>query len=64
MYSLLKTNGIRHVLERELVPFFISLLIAQTWFKWGSFSLELVGFVVVWLALGFLADVLLRVLKR
>lgn len=64
MYSLVKTSGFRHVLERELVPFAIALLIAQIWFKWGSFALELIGFIAVWIVLGFVADVVLRALKR
>lgn len=64
LYSLFKSNGILPTLERELVPFALSLLIAQLWFKWGSFALELVGFIAVWLALGFVADTLRRALKR
>ncbi len=64
MYSLIRTNALRHLLEREFVPFAIALIIAQLWFKWGSFALELVGFIAVWLVLGFLADVVFRALKR
>lgn len=64
MYSLVKSNGIRVALEREFLPFAIALLVAQLWFKWGSFALELVGFLVVWFALGFVADRLLTILKR
>lgn len=63
MYSLFRINGLRHVMERELVPFAVALLIAQIWFKWGSFALELVGFVAVWIALGFIADVVLNATK-
>lgn len=64
LYSLFRTNGLRHVMERELVPFAVALLMAQLWFKWGSFALELVGFVAVWLLFGFFADVLLSAKKR
>jgi hypothetical protein len=64
LYSLVKTSTLRHLLERELFPFAIALLIAQLWFKWGSFALELIGFIAVWLVLGFGADVVLRALKR
>jgi hypothetical protein len=63
LYVLLKANGLRHVMERELIPFAVALLIAQLWFKWGSFALELVGFIAVWLLLGFVADVVLRAIK-
>ncbi|GGH43686.1 hypothetical protein GCM10011341_02530 [Frigidibacter albus] len=51
-------------MEREFVPFVLALLIAQIWFKWGSFSLELVGFLAVWFVLGLLANILLGALKR
>jgi hypothetical protein len=64
LYSLIKSNGLRQLLEREFVPFALALLIAQVWFKWGSFALELIGFIAVWFVLGFVADVLLRALKR
>lgn len=64
MYSIVKTNGIRYALERELIPFALALLIAQIWFKWGSFALELIGFIAVWFLLGFVVDVVFRALKR
>ncbi|MEP2642692.1 hypothetical protein [Roseobacter sp.] len=56
--------GFRHSLEREFLPFVVALIIAQIWFKWGSFALEMVGFVAVWFALGFVTDVILRTLRR
>ena len=64
MFSLLKTHGFRAVFERELLPFCVSLLVAQMFFKWGSFSLELVGFLALWFALGLFTDRVLRGLKR
>lgn len=64
MYSLITTSGIRRLLEQEFVPFALALLIAQIWFKWGSFSLELVGFLAVWFVFGFVANALLRALRR
>jgi len=50
-------------MEREFIPFAVALLIAQLWFKWGSFALEMVGFIAVWLLLGFVADVVLRAIE-
>ncbi|MCA3468710.1 MAG: hypothetical protein IOD03_22410 [Methylocystis sp.] len=64
MYSLVKHNGLRHILERELLPFVIALVIAQVYFKWGSFALELVGFIATWLVLGFVVERLLRATGR
>ena len=51
-------------MERELVPFALSLLIAQVFFKWGSFALELLGFLLLWFVLGMIADRLLKMLGR
>jgi len=56
MYSLLTHIGLTRSLRKELVPFAIALLIAQLFFKWGSFGLELIGFLVVWWGLGLIAD--------
>lgn len=56
MYSLIRTAGLRLTLAQELLPFGVALLIAQTYFKWGSFALELVGFIALWLVFGFLAE--------
>lgn len=64
MYSLLITNELKRVLERELVPFAVALFIAQLFFKWGSFALELAGFLVVWFLLGYIAEKASRFLKR
>lgn len=56
MYALFSAFGIRDAMQRELLPFMIALVIAQLYFKWGSFALELVGFVAVWFALGFVSE--------
>jgi hypothetical protein len=64
MYSLVKYNGLRHLLEREMLPFAIALVIAQIYFKWGSFALELVGFIATWFVLGFVVERLLRATGR
>ena len=64
MYSLVKSRSLQDLLRVELVPFIVALLVAQIYFKWGSFALELVGFIVLWMVLGFIADVISRSLKR
>jgi hypothetical protein len=64
MFSLLKTDDLRATLQRELLPFCVALLVAQMFFKWGSFSLELVGFLALWFVLGLIADRVMQVLRR
>lgn len=63
MFSLLTHSGLRSVAERELVPFALALIIAQMYFKWGSFSLELAGFLVVWFVFGFAAGRILTLIR-
>lgn len=64
MYSLIRTNSLKAILERELLPFIGALIIAQLFFKWGSFALELVGFIATWYVLGFAVNLLLRSIKK
>ena len=54
MYTLLKAQGIKSALTAELPGFVVALVIAQVFFKWGSFSLELVGFLATWWVASFL----------
>lgn len=56
MYTLISKYGLARAMRAEFVPFLIALIVAQVFFKWGSFSLELLGFVVLWAALGFALD--------
>lgn len=64
MYSLFKTVALKDIMEREFLPFALALIIAQLYFKWGSFALELVGFVFTWLVLGFVAQVILNLFRK
>jgi hypothetical protein len=63
MFALFTHTGLRIFAERELVPFALALIIAQLYFKWGSFGLELVGFLALWFVFGLLADRILKFLK-
>jgi len=46
--------GARQGLLSELIPFAVALIVAQTFFTWGSFSLELFGFLTLWWGTGYL----------
>lgn len=59
MNSLIKTVGLAQGLRLEFPPFLIALIVAQVFFKWGSFALELLGFIAVWWVVGFILDRLL-----
>lgn len=49
--------------KSELIPFAIALVIAQIFFKWGSFGLELLGFLALWWFLGYIMDRMNRLRK-
>ncbi|WP_162891774.1 hypothetical protein [Profundibacter amoris] len=60
MFSLITMLPLRQTLQRELLPFVMALVLAQLYFKWGSFALELVGFIAAWLVFGFLVNAVFR----
>ena len=54
MFSLIKDLGLRLTMKQEAVPFLIAFTIAEFFFKFKSFALECVAFLVVWFVLSFL----------
>ena len=57
MYSYVKTIGVPAVLVREAPAFAVSFVIAEMFYKFGSFTLETGAFLVTWYALSFLQSV-------
>ena len=53
MYSVVRTIGAPATAKQELVPFVIAFAIAEIFYKFGSFSLELLAFLATWFALSF-----------
>jgi hypothetical protein len=56
MLSYLRANGWRAVMTRDLPTMVFALVAAELWFKWGSFALEALGFLAVWIASSALVD--------
>ncbi|MCK0126070.1 hypothetical protein MWU76_16890 [Gelidibacter sp. F2691] len=56
MYTLIANFGLVRAFRAEFVPFLVALIVAQLFFKWGSFALELVGFIALWAVLGFVSE--------
>jgi hypothetical protein len=50
MLSHLRASGWRAVMTRELPTMVFALVVAELWFKFGSFSLEALAFLAVWYA--------------
>lgn len=53
MYSLVRLMGVPATARQELVPFAIAFVVAEIFYKFGSFSLELVAFLATWFAISF-----------
>ena len=64
MYTLLKASGIKSALAAELPGFIIALVLAQLFYKFGSFGLELVAFLVTWWIATFLKTLLVASFLR
>jgi hypothetical protein len=51
MYTYLRSQGFRTFMVAEAPYFLIAFLIANFFYKWRSFGLELIGFMVTWYVL-------------
>jgi len=62
MYTLLRQRSLRSALWGEAPAFLLSLLVAELFFHFHSFTLECGAFCVVWFGLGWAADGVRRVM--
>ena len=51
MYALLRNSSLTVLLATQGPPLLISFVIASMFFKWKSFALECLGFLVLWFVL-------------
>jgi hypothetical protein len=59
VYRAIRSEGVLAFLRSELGPLLISAVVANVFFKWGSFVLELGGFLAVWFVLSVVWDLVL-----
>lgn len=52
MYTLLNRLGLKSFAARELPALFIAWLLAEVFYKFGSFTLESGAFLVTWFIFG------------
>lgn len=60
MYTLVRKTGAQTTARQELVPFVVAFAIAEVFYKFGSFSLELIAFLATWLVLSFVQSLLVK----
>jgi hypothetical protein len=58
MFSLIKDLGVRGAVKQEAIPFLMAFLIAELFFKFKSFALECLAFLVVWSVFSFVQSIL------
>ena len=51
MFELLRSSSLRQLVGRQAPALAISLIIAELFYKFGSFTLECIGFLVTWFVL-------------
>ena len=59
MFSLIKTIGLKKLLATEAPAFLLSLALAETAYKFGSFILECLAFLVTWCVVSYLINTVL-----
>jgi len=60
MYTLLHKFGSKAFLARESPALLVSWIIAELFYKFGSFTLETGAFLVTWYLTGLISDKLFR----
>ena len=61
MHTAMKSQGIKSFLRQEGPWLLSAFIIADLFYKWGSFALECVGFLLTWYALSWISSLLVRV---
>lgn len=59
MYSLIQTLGLQAAMKRELVPFVVAFVVAELFYKFHSFALECIAFLVTWAILSCLQNLVM-----
>lgn len=54
MYSLIDKLGVQLAMRRELIPFLVAFTVAEFFYKFKSFALECIAFLITWYVLSLL----------
>lgn len=55
MYQLFRILSLRELLIQQLPVFAVSIVIAEMYYKFHSFTLECIAFAITWAALDYIA---------
>lgn len=60
MFTLVQTIGVNAAVKREFIPLATAFIVAELFYKFGSFALECVAFLATWYVLSIVFDYLSR----
>ena len=60
MYQLLKQLGWKKAMTGEMVPFALAMIMADIFYKFGSFILECGAFLATWFVCSWVADKIMQ----
>jgi hypothetical protein len=60
LYSLIQTLGIQVAMKRELAPFVVAFVIAELFYKFRSFALECIAFLITWAILSYIQSLVVN----
>ena len=64
MFELLRSSSLHQLLARQAPALAISLIVAEMFYKFGSFTLECLGFLATWFVLDATFALIARTLAR
>ena len=64
MFELLRSSPLRQLVSRQAPTLVISLVVAEMFYKFGSFTLECLGFLATWFVLDAMFALVARLLAR
>ena len=64
MFELLRSSPLRQLLARQAPALVISLIVAELFYKLGSFTLECLGFLATWFVLDAMFALIARALAK
>ena len=64
MFELLRSSTLRQLLARQAPALAISLVVAEMFYQFGSFTLECLGFLATWFVLDAIFALVARALAK
>jgi hypothetical protein len=60
MLQMIRSTGVKNTLLAEAPPGLVAFMIAEIFFKFGSFAWECIAFLLTWCVLSFVYDAMKR----